>query len=522
MRLLNSNRRGYVTWKELRDLQARFSKMADRGPREALTATNHLELLAHLLKKFSGQVKINTPTLITATDTFLREQGYLYTTKRRRVVSGCQLNLASKTKSYDLAFYSPLGSELGANRGHHNENSQNSIFYFRTETWGRTALLGNLQIDAPPASQHYSTKLNILLRRKNLYTVMVQEALKHAVSSGKERIIFQAGSAVAWAQWQSKIVLRKTVITPTNYPVFAQHYKENCAQLEKLSLGIIPAPQSPREKKFHEKYLRRASGSSMIVYDKQPGKISARRIFTAPLAGSLHYAIHGCYMHRIKHSATRTPIMAEFSKAHKEWETISVAVRQAQPEKIVDAMENILGIIDPGHQVTRREEKITYLSGLNFAEIVTAASRRLAWNTHLVWLEKYLEKFNHAKVLLQHFPEIQVIDFTEAQAGRHRFYLSPIDGAYFYLDQKDFFQPKLGARYLEGVQYFRGGQASPLSVKNYNVYLWYEKTLPKILTSLGLAIEKVTLFNINAKHPLEGWEIKSGLPEFASRPIKVF
>ena len=65
---------------------------------------------------------------------------------------------------------------------------------------------GNLQIDAPRTHPGKNKpELNILLRRKNLYSMMIQESVKHALATGAERIIFQAGAAAAWAQWRPKL-----------------------------------------------------------------------------------------------------------------------------------------------------------------------------------------------------------------------------------------------------------------------------------------------------------------------------
>ena len=84
---------------------------------------------------------------------------------------------------------------MGRYSGHHDDGERKSVFYCRAEWQDKNILLGNLQIDAPRQELFQNTaQENILLRRRNLYRTMVQEALKHAVSAGAQKIIFQAGS----------------------------------------------------------------------------------------------------------------------------------------------------------------------------------------------------------------------------------------------------------------------------------------------------------------------------------------
>ena len=62
-----------------------------------------------------------------------------------------------------------------------------------------------------------------MLQNKNVYSMMVQQALKHAVERGKKDILFQAGDANEIAQW-GQHYFKTVTVTKRNFNKFYENY----------------------------------------------------------------------------------------------------------------------------------------------------------------------------------------------------------------------------------------------------------------------------------------------------------
>ena len=80
-----------------------------------------------------------------------------------------------------------------------------------------------------------------LRRKKNLYGIMIQQAVKHALSRARTEIMFQAGDACEIAQWRQKNFCQITV-TEKNYALVNKIYQE---EMDRFVAGpgvVIPRP----------------------------------------------------------------------------------------------------------------------------------------------------------------------------------------------------------------------------------------------------------------------------------------
>ena len=96
---------------------------------------------------------------------------------------------------------------------------QKSVFYIRCEEFGNSILIGNMQIDDKSSALAWADKAkgSVLLKRSNIYKMMIQEAIKHALDENKDSILFQAGHAADLAQNEpSKIYKNREIITEKN------------------------------------------------------------------------------------------------------------------------------------------------------------------------------------------------------------------------------------------------------------------------------------------------------------------
>ena len=487
--------REYITRKELLGLREKFKQSSNAGAAAAVTAKNNLGILDYLLEKFSAQSKISIPELLAAGDNYLRRAGYVYKPESRPPASTRRLYPANEVACYDLAFYLAGAHEGKPGGNHHGNEDRCSIFYARPEHWDKTMVWGNLQIDFPSVTpEEVAPEIAILLRRRNLYQMMVQEVIKHALTRKMERIIFQAGTAAAWAQWQKKFIVNKTLITSKNYSQCLKKYQAQCAQFEQIPLGLYPPSDSEDFTGDYDEILLNGRESwvysKLLVYAKTSERIDTYRILNGQDCVSLLNALRQYYSWPMnnnhgEHAMTAPEIFATVQKIHKK-------VLSQEPRKILAGINKILHMVIPDFVVTNSAQKIKYLEALPLAELGVQAQQKKLLTSELPWLDDFLKYFDMDKLVLAGHPEIKAYDFPEKVLGRQRVYFIPSHPHPYVCSfhRADIRPPKIGDCYYEHQEQTAAGKLRPIVPARLKVYHWYENILPKIFTTLGLKFKK--------------------------------
>ena len=520
-KLFAGSGRGYVTRKELYDLARRLQKVpAGQSPDSSGAQANFhsRRLVKFLLTKFTRQRKIPQEEIISAGDSYLHARGYTLAARPRCPVSGRQIYASRPGTCYDEAYYTPERRD-GANPpmvgGHH----RGALFYHRYETRGTTRVLGNFQIDALPTGPDAGLK-KIILWRKHLYRTMVHLAAHSARREGAERIIFQAGGGAAWAQWNGEVVIEKKTITARNIFYHYQHYLMQRAHFALLRPGINSL-LSPRltgglpHSELMAGNHNYAPGWKFIVDRKTPEICAGYLISPDDLsAGLMNQTIN--YLR-----ARATPVGAvKWDSQYKQslaarnefWYSLSLE----NPEKTFRALENFMRAVAP-----------------NFIPPDPPAQRR--WLTNYPWVKPYFRdpesiircvasvddyfvRFNYHQAILQACPDLKI--FPQAQPGKYIF-IDQKNSPQLTLARANIRRPRLGDCYqLQGLK-TESGAYRFLPPGRAQVYFWYERAIPKILTELGLKFKKVIIPDAPAPSAT-GWEVTSGWEEFAQRPLVLF
>ena len=493
---VTTSARDYITIKELWGLRAKYLKLAKEGPAEAVTAENHLRLIEFLVEIFQGTRKIPIPALRAATDSFLRDHDYVYSSSQSPAATVRRVYSDDKGAAYDLAFYSPLAT-WGAGRGHHNTSGGNSLFYSRVERQNNTIVLGNLQLDVPgELPPEADGKIKLLLRRKNLYRTMVYETLRHALTTGVERIIFQAGSAAAWAQWQTKVIQQKTIITKENYTFYRKKYEELCVEFEKISPGLYACPKSSLRRRPYPPLLpEKFTGDEklhLLVYEKTPDRFSGRLLHGNRCEGSLVDELSVYYVIRAQESK-EIKFEEGYKLIHHGIEEIYAWLKKNEPAKILAPLDKIFSFLDPKYTPTRSAEKIEFLKNLPLIALMAELSTPERHGKLLEHLDSFLERFGYDKIALAACPEIKVNELDGMFRGKKRLYVDTSHYANYKCYRKNFVQPKLGQNHCQLYKINPGEKPARMFPGYRRVYEWYETGIPKILSAAGLGSAKSPL-----------------------------
>ena len=235
---------------ELQQLKNSIEKIRDKkldtpGHAKTLAAElYYLRVIRQIIEQFSGQRKIMKDDLVAAVDRLLRADGWSGRLVQHKIAQGNKFYDFNNSHGpdyalqyYDIAYHS---SSLGRGRGaHHYDQEDPALFYYRCETHhdNKTILIGNLQIDAGRLGPDYDAgPAQLSLRHKNLELLMLQSALKHAVTMGKSKVIFPTGAMNEKAQGQPGAT-GQVLITAQNYEHYHENYKARHRQFNKIFPG---------------------------------------------------------------------------------------------------------------------------------------------------------------------------------------------------------------------------------------------------------------------------------------------
>ena len=247
----------------------------------------------------------------------------------------CQSELA-----YDLACYHPEAREH--HRGHHKSQGLVSIFYMRCEPQAERILFGNMQIDDKGKRDWARKTLGRELRRKkNIYGIMIQQAVKHALSTGHKEILFQAGDACEIAQWRQKNFCQITV-TEKNYALVNKIYQE---EVDRFAAGpgiVIARPDSPEQsevviKTTPESYITRCfKAESPSLLTKIMNLNTAKAHAPGERAGIVAWRSLAETLRLIDKSAATSPVRTQPEDL------------QAHLSKLITALTGVVPPLDPG------------------------------------------------------------------------------------------------------------------------------------------------------------------------------
>ena len=116
-----------------------------------------------------------------------------------------------------------------------------SLFYFRCEDWEDQLLIGNTQIECQKKENWPKPHGDIILNKNNLKKTMVQAAIAHALQTGKERILFHAGSAMEISQWFSprNSMHSRILINKRNYNKYFKLHQQALKKFDNYKAGDI-------------------------------------------------------------------------------------------------------------------------------------------------------------------------------------------------------------------------------------------------------------------------------------------
>ena len=161
----------------------------------------YLEILLEIKEYFLKKQIITSAELIAKTNEILKNYNFYYQKKQHRPVNknvfwGDDCENKPIARNYDIAFYNKLFYPT-EDYSHHNRVTQKatypSVFFMRVEAHHQEdkMLIGNMQLDYKrPELWDDSITGKIMLNSKNIELMMVQEALKHAISKNCANILF--------------------------------------------------------------------------------------------------------------------------------------------------------------------------------------------------------------------------------------------------------------------------------------------------------------------------------------------
>ena len=350
-----------------------------------------------------------------------------------------------------------------------------------------------------------------MLQKKNIYGMMVQQALKHAIASGKKEILFQCGDANELAQWNRRH-LKPVTITAKNYKKFQKDYEEKLARFGPTGCKVGDY-YKPGKVDIHHHFVTAVGPDSYQVF----------RDFLRPM--SLLWSLE-------KPALSGPGIIPGLDGAENEGEL----------EKFCTRIEKL-----------HREEKYNALlteiknSLRRFFKTRLARTNRPAELARLKKIlppgEKYIRalldrvwhEFGYDKFMLKNFPALKKmilntpIKVDGVNSSRSVFYYNSQNEKYNYtLKKSSLAAPEIGKTYLTPTQdkfninfILDPKSEYALFQRTYN---WYEKTLLQEFKKYGLGVEKVPVQTIQRKRPVEAhaWKVNSGVNEFKRRPLTVF
>ena len=510
LKFIASQKRLHFTPGDLAQLIASRRRQAwPAGSPAAVREKLYLEVLT-AADFFQGRKKISSEELIDAVNKIMVENNFGYQRSRHhaaRPKNSFYTDHSARRgvkELYDLAFCHPAARQ--DRRAHHSHNDQPAVFYVRCELVGNKILFGNLQIDARAPGDWQNKALAQEVRRpKNIYNMMVQQAVKHALETGQKEILFQAGDAVEIAQWQ-KTYFCRIKVTEKNYAKINKIYEQELARFRAPLGTVICRPEFNR---IPEVIVKSSSG----MY------ITHRKV---PIAPNLLTEIRWL-------ETTRAPDGRSVSKVVQQGIRECVAaVKRSQPAAVPARLEQL--ITELTGTTTPAAAQVAHCAELQ--AVLKKKKLNPAWwsrDDFGKMIEKYLVRWGYDKILLRKFPVLKRVDLQGARAkgfGAYIYhYVRGQHGKLTY-QQARCRPPEIGKSYLVNRKNKHNINFKEIidSACHGHIHDWYETALPAELKRLGLGCKKIKIRTQKGTthHQAHAWKIVSGVEEFAQRPLVLF
>ena len=598
-RFLATSPRDCVSMAELISLENQILKTTKTGGNShkslanTVSGQNYLSLLAWLRNTFDGQSSITREGLFRLTDKWLRRQNLYYIRRKHNSFSDNIFDPREfsspgfKNLSYDLSYYNPEARGCGGHHyfqflqkaymekltvkvervindsGSHGTNTLAreivnmfdsdladkeplrawyNIFYIRCEEFADTVLYGNLQIDLDDKKLQLSDKeivTKVMLRSNNLYCQMVQEALRHALELDKSRILFQAGQAAAYSQWEvGDERINMELISSENLTTHKKIYQKELAELANLrpgdifvygddKKGLIVKKRAGRPV-FLNAYLGLLLPAVFLAGHKfgygareknimptldeiktlQPGNGTD----SGEGATTIDQLTPRYYTDAYGVAGPRSMIYNAHRALYYSFVHYFVDHIEGDLEKALTALNLIFNLVTGEDYSSQTESKLKSLAALRDNYLDEGMEDNL-----YVFVNDFLLKFNYHSKLLSNFPEIYTLTSNDGQ--QLFFYDSAVKETFRTLEYPAInnFSPYASADYLRDPQ-------EPILPQRKSpswLYNWYEYVLPEIFKTLGLTYKK-TLISKNhddKTYTAYAWEITTPLSELRKKPM---
>ena len=499
--LLSTTVTDYLLVSDLEALAARWRKKAAALPEPDTGAQRlagrYLYYLNKLLAHVDGQRKISKSELTVLLTQWLIEDGWACYGEQHLPAHN-NVYWQEKTPHllpdtpYDLAFYHPGAPAAGHCDFHHESSRKNrSLFFARFEPHNRrqAVLIGNLQIDEKrPGTWTRPEQGEILTQRRTAELLLLQHALKSAVTAGYKKILLQGGEMVHWTQFR-RPGPQRVLLTPENYARYQKVVQARQTACEKIAPGDL---------------LGHPNHIALFAYQK-----TAR--------GWRAYQDDWNHCHDIYLRFFDSPNLKS-----EEVYLCEVALFTKLKARELGALGGTLNEFLRAAGLTPGDRPAL----ARYCEFFTqqlAQTHEFSPAHFPRWLDKFFRKFNYIPELLRTRPFIEKI-------------IAPRDRA-MYIDTRRhqaFHELPAGPTELSPIgEHYLDFTASPeqrfpelyynLDYR-YSIYRWYEFQLPKLLNSLGLDYTQVSLPAIFAEREIScpAWQITAGLDKFADCAVNCF
>ena len=500
-------------------LQRRLKEKLTRPDQAASVATErrYLALLKRLRETWPEQPKVPITAVTSRLSKIIAAAGYGYQARQHKAPTKNTFNEnLLPTEYYDLAFYNRHKRRTTKPSAHHEQAQLSAVFYLRCEEVpGDPAalIIGNLQAESPNAAGWTNkTAQRLLTGRKNIDREMVQQAVKHALARGKTRIIFQAGSAVEYAQWGGKST-QKITVTEKNFPRFQQNYQRKVQEFNNLKPGAFFTWETHPTANDHLDLTVRRDG---IVIENQGDRLTLAD--SGWVDKGLMSAMY--FLDFADDSGYWRAARTLFSR-------VQAAYAAQAPEQVVAALQDVFTYFQLPAPTAPQARQSAVVREIISQHPPTADG--YVTITHVLkHLQGYLEEFKLVGPLLKKVPEL-----TALKLSGKVFYIcqASVRQPDYYFHLNEIHKPVLGRSYkmmrnVFALKTLRAHLTANEIDYREKVITWYDKRLPVILKDLGLTVKKVPLraeeeYSSRLRRG-QGWEIIAGVENFKSRPLERF
>ena len=443
---------------------------------------------------------------------------------------------------------------------------KNSVFYIRCEEFEDNILIGNMQIDCSKKGRWGDKDAaNILMKKKNIYQIMIQEAINYAIKKRRKKILFQSGSAVEISQWYDEryYFRERTLITEKNLAAYKKFYNQALEEFDNYKKGdiinevfadwlIIEKDSKKLEKyslnhsyliplvyiltTFHgfRKSITEKDITKKLIKDYITRK-TIKNVYADWFIDDLNSVLAETPRYDKMLSRQRGKTMAHLAL----YNCLKYCVKIKDAEKTLFFINKIFDCLIKIDFDKQKNEKISYLNNLFQSHRL---SKGKAFNDNDSYgafelfksLEVFLLEFGYHQILLEKYKKIKpvklnkktnkvtvkfIIDRNDIGGEIKSFSMRnaiklPVKGRYLYYDAKE-------KNYMSRFLGYDGRE---------KIYNWYEETIPEILKNLNISYKKTTIYtqryNENEKKnkiiECDAWEVTTPKKDLKDNLILVF